>query len=344
MSAYINPINATTTDVRKTGVLLVNLGTPSAPTPRALKKYLREFLSDPRVVELPRVLWLPILWFIILPFRASYSAKLYQKIWTEQGSPLLSISRLQQQALQDVFDQRMPSSIVVALGMRYGSPSIAQALDTLRAHNVERVVVLPLYPQYASATVGSIFDVVARELSRWRVAPELHFITHYADNPQYIQVLAHHIRQHWQRHPPGERLLFSFHGLPQRQVDAGDPYYQQCQRTAQSLAGALDYPSDKWLLVFQSRFGRAKWLQPYLDPTLQTLVHTGVKRVDIVCPGFAADCLETLEEINCRSHELFMAAGGKQLNYIPALNASAEHIAMLADIVMATAAPRHQSR
>lgn len=316
------------------GILLINLGTPDSPTPRSLKKYLREFLSDPRVVELPRVLWWFILNGIILPFRARYSAKLYQKIWTEKGSPLLSISRLQQQKLQQILQERSKVPVQVVLGMRYGSPSIAAALEKLRANTVKKIIVLPLYPQYAAATVGSAFDAVTRVLTTWRTIPELHFITQYAANPGYIQALANRMREHWQQHAPAEHLLFSFHGLPQRQVDAGDPYYQQCYTTTQLLAAELQYPAERYSLVFQSRFGRAKWLQPYLDPTLQALVSSGIKSVDIVCPGFAADCLETLEEIHHRSREVFMTAGGEQLNYITALNDRADHLEMLAEMVL----------
>lgn len=314
----------------KTAVLIVNLGSPSSPTPRALRKYLWEFLSDRRVVEIPRWLWWPML-CIILWFRGRYSARLYQKIWTSQGSPLLVISKAQRSGLEALLNQ-LGTSMDVALAMRYGFPSIKQALLPWR-DSLDKLIVLPLYPQYASATVGSIFNAVTAQLSSWRVVPELHIVTSYASHPGYITALVNSIRHYWQKHPPGQHLLISFHGLPQRQVDAGDPYYQQCCQTAQLIVQTLNYPAEKWSLVFQSRFGRAKWLQPYLDPTLQQLAHSGIKVVDVVCPGFAADCLETLEEINHRSREVFLAAGGEQLNYIPALNDSPEHLAVLADLV-----------
>lgn len=316
-----------------TGILLINLGTPNSPTPKDLKKYLREFLSDPRVVEIPKLLWQPILRGLVLPLRSGYSAKLYQKIWTEQGSPLLHISRLQQQGLQALLNQHTDTQFKVVLGMRYGSPSISQALEELRAANVQRIIVLPLYPQYAAATVGSAFDAVAKALSSWRVVPKLYFIREYAEHPGYIDALVNQIQRYWQERPAAELLLFSFHGLPQRQVDAGDPYFDQCHKTARLVAERLEYPPERWSVVFQSRFGRAKWLQPYLDPTLRTLASTGVKAVDIICPGFAADCLETLEEISYRSRDVFLAAGGECLNYIPALNDNPEHLAVLADMV-----------
>lgn len=314
------------------GVLLTNLGTPDAPTASAVKRYLAEFLSDPRVVELPRILWIPLLRGLILPLRAKRSAQLYQKIW-DQGSPLLQIAQRQAEKLGVLLKQTYQQAIPVVLGMRYGNPSIEHALQVLRQQNVDQIVVLPLYPQYASATVGSTWDAVSRVVGRWRHVPTLHFIHQYADHPQYIQALVNRIRRHWQMTEAGERLVFSFHGLPERSIAQGDPYYDMCHKTASLVAERLGYPSEKWLVVFQSRFGWQRWLQPYCDETLRSLAKQGIRRVDIMCPGFSADCLETLEEIVVQNRELYLAAGGCELNYIPALNDDADHIALMAELV-----------
>jgi ferrochelatase len=315
------------------GVLLTNLGTPTAANSRALRQYLREFLSDPRVIELPRWLWWPILNGVILTLRPRYSAKLYQKIWTAEGSPLLTISQQQKTALQTLVDKYYPNKIKVSLGMRYGSPSIKSALEELHAHNVRRLLVLPLYPQYSNATVGSTFDAVARILKTWRWLPELHMVTQYADNDYYITALANSILQSWQKENRGDKLLFSFHGIPQRSLELGDPYFCFCHKTARLVAEKLQLTKEQWLVVFQSRFGRQEWLQPYCDKTLIELAKQGTKKIDIICPGFAADCLETLEEIDERNRELFYHAGGEQLTYIPALNTQPEHLTALLNII-----------
>ncbi len=332
----IDMIACASADIRSTctGVLLTNLGTPGAPTSKAVRRYLREFLSDPRVVELPRWLWLPLLYAVVLPFRSGYSAKLYQKVWTEQGSPLLYHAQLQQKGLQDLFNSQSDTRHVkVVLGMRYGQPSIAGALAELRRAGAEKVIVLPLYPQYAAATVGSTFDAVVQELRGWRTVPQLHLVNHYADNPLYIKALASHIQRYWQTTPPGEKLLFSFHGLPQRSVAAGDPYFSLCHQTARLVAAELALPPERWQVVFQSRFGKAKWLQPYCDDILKSLAVSGVRQVDIICPGFSADCLETLEEIAIRGRALFLSSGGERFHYIPALNDHPHHLAALANII-----------
>lgn len=306
-----------------TGILLTNLGTPDAPTPSAIRRYLREFLSDPRVVEIPRAIWLPILYGAILPLRPFDAAKRYQSIWTKEGSPLLHIAQQQKEKLQALLP-----SVKVALGMRYGNPSIQEALETLKT--VDRLLVLPLYPQYCAATTASTFDAVSHALSQWRVIPEVRFITHYHDKPLYIHALAHHIQQHKR----SQKLLFSFHGIPQRSIDQGDPYATQCHQTAQLVADALQLSADQWSVVFQSRFGRAKWLQPYCSETLKNLAKSGCTEVDVICPGFSADCLETLEEISIENRNLFFAAGGKQLNYIPALNDSPLHMEALQSLIL----------
>ncbi len=317
-----------------TGVLLTNLGTPQAPTPAALRRYLREFLSDPRIVQAPRWLWYPILYGLILPRRAGTSAALYQRIWTAQGSPLLVISQAQRAALAAELQRRTQRSMPVALGMRYGEPSLAWALSELLATGVRRLIVLPLYPQFSTATVSSTYDALNAALRRQRRLPELHLITDYHDEPAYITALAESIREHWQREGRGDKLIFSFHGVPEKYRAQGDPYVEQCQRTVALVAAQLQLAPDAYGMAFQSRFGPLPWVQPYLEPTLQALARAGVRSVDVICPGFAADCLETLEEVSLRSAETFHAAGGNRLRYIPALNTQPAHISALADIVL----------
>lgn len=321
-----------TCDSTDIGVLLVNLGTPISPEPKEIRKFLGQFLSDPRVVEIPAWIWRPILTGLILPLRAPKTAKLYQKIWRPEGSPLLYYSQLQAEKLQAALSQRAKSTLKVALGMNYGTPSIQSALTELKKS--QRLVILPLYPQYSSATTASVFDAVGRVLKSWRSIPSLHMINHYADHKGYIAALTHSIKTHWQTNSVGEKLLFSFHGLPERRVKAGDPYFTQCHYTAHLVAKQLQLSSDQWQVVFQSRFGRQKWLQPYCDKTLISLANQGIKNIDVICPGFAADCLETLEEMEFRNKELFSSSGGEHLRYIPALNDQPEHIDALADIVM----------
>lgn len=308
-----------------TGILLVNLGTPDAPTPKALRSYLAEFLWDRRVTELPRWFWWLVLHGVILRIRPARSARLYEKVWTENGSPLLSISKAQAKILQ----QKLGEEFKVVLAMRYGNPSIASGLEELR--NVERIVVLPLYPQYASATTGSSFDAIADVLKTWRRVPDLRFISHYHDDSAYINALITQIKAYWNEHGVPDKLLFSFHGIPKRFAIAGDPYGDQCHTTAKLVALGLEI--ENWELVFQSRFGREEWLQPYTDHRLIALAKEGIKRVDVVCPGFSADCLETLDEINRENREIFLEAGGEEFHYIPALNDSDEHIEALVKIL-----------
>lgn len=314
----------------KIGILLVNLGTPDAPTPAALRRYLGEFLADPRVTELPRWLWWLILHGVILRIRPRRAAKKYQTIWTKNGSPLLSISQTQAKALAIALGDKF----TVALGMRYGNPSIAAGLEKLRQANSQRIVVLPLYPQYSGSTTGSTFDAVAEVLQTWRRVPDLGFISHYHDEPAYIQALVAHIKTYWAKHGIPDKLLFSFHGVPKRFVIAGDPYFDQCQKTAQLVAAQMNLSEEKWALVFQSRFGREEWLKPYTDHTLTALGKAGLKRVDVICPGFAADCLETLEEINQENRQVFLKAGGQEFHYIPALNDKSEHIQALVALLI----------
>ncbi|NOY62314.1 MAG: ferrochelatase [Gammaproteobacteria bacterium] len=315
-------------------VLLINLGTPAAPTPQALHDYLREFLWDPRVVDFPRIPWWLILNGFILRFRPSRSAKLYEKVWTDQGSPLMVISRAQQQALQRYLEGQLEQAPVVELAMRYGQPSVASVLEKLKASGAQRIIVLPLYPQYSSATTASSFDAIAETFKCWRHVPTLRMISDYHLDSAYIGALAASVRECWQQYGQAQRLLISFHGCPKRFCDDGDPYYVQCTKTAAAIAQQLQLNDDGWSLVFQSRFGKEEWLKPYLDETLPQLVQQGVKSVQVICPGFSADCLETLEEIALGGRKQFLQAGGEQYHYIPALNERADHIAALGNLLI----------
>lgn len=316
------------------GVLLTNLGSPDQPTPRAVKKYLAEFLADPRVVEIPRLLWLPLLHGIILNTRPAKSAKLYKAIWTAEGSPLIHNTRLQQAALQRVLDTNFNAgNIDVEFAMRYGSPSMENGINRLMENGAEKIIVLPLYPQYAGSTTGSTFDAVSQCLRKRRWLPELHFVSSYHDQRGFIHACAARIKAHWQQHTRADKLVLSFHGLPRAHLDNGDPYHCQCYKTARLLAEQLGLEEQDYLVTFQSRFGKQEWLKPYTDQTLTRLPDQGVSSVDVFCPGFASDCLETLEEIAIQNREIFIEAGGKSFSYIEALNDSPEHIQALADIV-----------
>ncbi len=312
------------------GALLVNLGTPDAPTPAAIRRFLAEFLWDPRVVEAPRWVWWFALHGVILRIRPARSAHAYRQIWTSQGSPLLLHTRALVDRVRDVLGSRIPATVV--LGMTYGSPNIPDALDQLRRAGVRRLVVLPLYPQYSGTTTGSVFDRVTSQLQRWRWVPELRFIGNYHDEPAYIDAVAASIRDHWRTQERGH-LLFSFHGVPHRYLLAGDPYHCQCQKTARLIAERLGLDAGAWTVSFQSQVGREEWLRPYTDETLQRMARAGQRRVSVVCPGFATDCLETLEEIAIRNRALFTAGGGEFYDYIPALNAGDAHAALLADLI-----------
>lgn len=316
-----------------TGILLNNLGTPDAPTPAALRRYLREFLSDPRVVEMPRWLWWPLLNGIVLPLRPRSSARKYQRVWTDEGSPLLVTAKRQTKALQTELQHIFNGPVIVALGMRYGNPSIESALNQLREANARRVLILPLYPQYSAATSASTFDAVADVLKTWRWIPELRVISHYHDDPGYIDAVAMSIREHWEIRGRSDRLLFSFHGMPKRSHLAGDPYFCECHATARLVAQELQLADEQWEIAFQSRFGRQEWLKPYCDQTLRNWAKGGLKSVDVVCPGFSADCLETLEELDIENRHIFLGSGGQRYHYIPALNDRPAHIRALANLV-----------
>lgn len=313
----------------KIGVLLANLGTPDEPTAPAVKRYLKQFLSDPRVIDLPKFKWQLILNGIILPKRSPKVAKLYREIWTEQGSPLLAISRQQQQALQDYFNQQN-QNVLVELGMSYGNPSIESATDSLIKAGVSKIIVLPLYPQYSSTTTASVLDAFARGLTQQRKIVPFEFIHSYHNDPLYIQALANTIQL-----AEDEKLLFSFHGIPKRYQTEGDFYPEHCQQTAQLVADKLSLADEQWLVTYQSRFGDEEWLQPYTDETLEKLPSQGVKKIAVICAGFSADCLETLEEIAEENKENFLNAGGQSYRYIPALNANADHITALAKLIEA---------
>ena len=315
------------------GVLLINLGTPDAPTTSAVRRYLKEFLWDPRVVEVPRPIWWLILNGFILRFRPSRSAEAYAKVWTEQGSPLLLYSRDLATAVGEQLTRRLPGPVNVELGMSYGSPSIGSALDRLHEQGARRIVCLPLYPQYSGTTTATVYDAVTSTLSRRRWVPEFRFINHYHDARGYIAAVAQSIREHWDRNGRGDKLLFSFHGLPRENLLKGDPYHCQCHKSARLICEALELGDDDWVVSFQSRVGRAEWLRPYTDETVMQLGRDGVRSLDVVCPGFAADCLETLEEIAMQNAEFFHEAGGDSLNYIPALNARDDHVAFIASLI-----------
>jgi protoporphyrin/coproporphyrin ferrochelatase len=321
-----------------TAILLCNLGTPDAPTAPALRRYLGEFLSDHRVVEIPKLVWWLILNGIILRLRPAKSAKKYESIWitpdkTGQGggSPLKVWSEKNALLLQGNLAER-GHRVLVRLGMRYGNPSIPAQMDALKKEGFNRVLVLPLYPQYSGTTSASVFDAVYSWATKTRLIPELRFVNHYHDHPAYISALAARIQAHWQAHGRSEKLVMSFHGVPERTLSLGDPYHCECHKTARLLAEKLGLSKEQYQLTFQSRFGKAKWLEPYTEPTLIALAQSGCKSVDVVCPGFPVDCLETLEEISMEAKEAFLHAGGESFSYIPCLNDSQPWIDALADV------------
>lgn len=315
----------------RTAVLLVQLGTPAAPTAAALRPYLAEFLGDPRVVEIPRLLWWPILHGIILRTRPGRSARKYASVWMPEGSPLMVHSTRQSRALAGALAQR-GHDVEVALAMRYGSPSIASVLEGLRERNLSRLLVLPLYPQYSASTTATVFDEVARVMRGWRNLPEVRWVRSFHDDAGYLDALAAQVRQAWDQEGRAQRLLMSFHGVPRRTLDLGDPYHCECHVTARLLAERLGLPRDQWVITFQSRFGKAQWLQPYTEPTLQQMARDGVRTVDAVCPGFVSDCLETLEEIAMEARESFLHAGGQAFRYLPCLNDAPPFVEALAGL------------
>ena len=315
------------------GVLLVNLGTPTAPTAAAVRPYLAEFLGDRRVIDYPRWRWWPILHGVILRVRPKRSAHAYARIWDERGSPLRYLSEALAAALQAEFDRRQPGTLRVALAMRYGEPSVIRAVEQLQREGVRRLLVLPLYPQYSATSTGSVIDAVADALKTLRWPPELRLVNDYHDDDGHIEALATSIERWWAANGRGEKLLLSFHGIPERYVRLGDPYAEQCRRTAQLLRERLQLGEADMVVSFQSRVGRERWLQPYTDATVRRLAAEGVKKLDVACPGFAVDCLETLEEIAMQNRDFFTEAGGETLRYIPALNDSAEQVAGLAALI-----------
>ena len=314
-------------------VVLVNLGTPDAPDAPAVRRYLKQFLSDPRVVEIPRAVWWLILNGIILPFRSSQSAKKYASIWSEQGSPLKVHTERQAQALGAQLAARGHRRLQVVYAMRYGNPALPAVLDRLKAEGCERILVLPAYPQYSGTTTASIFDAVFAHYRKVRNIPELRMVRNYHDSDAYIQALRQSVLDHWALNGRPDKLVMSFHGVPRRTQLLGDPYHDECIDTARLLAQSLGLGQGEYLVTFQSRFGKAEWLQPYTAPTLQELARQGVQRVDVMCPGFTSDCLETLEEIAMEARDEFLHAGGKQFHFIPCLNESPTWIAGIVDIV-----------
>ncbi|WP_266157441.1 ferrochelatase [Dyella silvatica] len=320
------------------GILLVNLGTPDAPTAKAVRPYLAQFLGDPRVIEYPRRwqrwLWKLVLHGVILRLRPARSAHAYGAIWTKQGSPLRTGSEALARAVQNVVNERAPGPVQVALAMRYGEPSVKRQIKQLQDDGVRRLLVLPLYPQYSATSTGSVIDAVADAFKALRWPPELRIVNDYHDDPGHIDALARSIETYWATHGRGDRLLLSFHGIPERYVRAGDPYFDQCQATASLLRERLQLDPSQLLVSFQSRVGRERWLHPYTDATVRELAAAGVKKLDVACPGFAVDCLETLEEIAMQNRDFFLAAGGETLRYIPALNDSPEQLESLTALIL----------
>jgi ferrochelatase len=315
----------------RTAVLYCNLGTPDSPSTADVRRFLAEFLSDQRVVEIPRLLWLLILHGIILRFRPAKSAAKYASIWTPEGSPLKIWTSRQAAKLQDWL-QAQGHQVLVRYAMRYGSNAMATELDALKAQGVTRVLIVPAYPQYSATTTASLFDAVYTWAAKVRSLPELRFVNHYHDHPHYIAALAHSVQRHWQQHGRPDQLVMSFHGVPERTLHLGDPYHCECFKTARLLAEALGLSKAEYKVTFQSRLGRAKWLEPYTEPTLIALAQSGVKRVDVMCPGFSSDCLETLEEINMEAREAFLHAGGEAFHYIACLNDDPEFVAALGEV------------
>lgn len=328
---YISSPDFHRDSAERIGILLVNSGTPAAPEPWAVRRFLARMLGDPRIVELPRAMWLPILYGLILPFRPARVAVKYRRIWSEAGSPLLGISEQLRGELLGTLAQRMLAPFSVELGMLYGGPGVPQALARLRESGAQRILVLPLFPQYCGATTGAAYDQVSAELRRWRWLPELRFVAEYHDQPEYIEALRASVLEHWQAQGRTRHLLISFHGIPERNFHRGDPYFCKCQKTARLLAEELLLRDGEWSVSFQSRFGPAGWLKPYTSETLAQLPGRGVGEVTVICPGFAVDCLETLEEIAIENRDTFLRAGGERFEYVPALNARPEHAQFLAN-------------
>ena len=320
--------------VAQTGVLLVNLGTPEAPTPSAVRKYLREFLSDPRVVELPRIVWLPILYLFVLTFRPAKTAKKYAAIWKPDGSPLRIYHERQAQLLRGYLGEKLKSPVPVFASMRYGKPSIAYGLTELASKGCQRVLVIPMYPQYAGSATGSVEDALAAAIKRMKNPPETRIVLDFHDHRAYAKAVARNVNDYWFKHGRPDRLLMSFHGIPKKSVDSGDPYQKQCLASATLVATELGWNDKRTTVSFQSRFGAAEWIQPYTSEVLAQMGREGVGRVDVICPGFAADCLETLEEIAMENRDVFRASGGKDFHYIPTTNDTPAWMTALATVTM----------
>jgi ferrochelatase len=334
MATFLGNKNFTHGQASTIGVLLVNLGSPSAPTPAAVRRFLAEFLSDTRMIEIPMLLWKPILHGIILRVRPKQSAEGYKQVWTENGSPLTSLSHSVAKKCEAELAKRYPNTcLYVRSAMRYGDPSLKDALLDFQQKNVRQLLIVPMFPQYSAVTAASVFDKISETLTRCRWLPDLYFLQHYASHPQYINAISQSISDYWQQHGRSEKLLLSFHGLPERNLKLGDPYYCYCHKTARLVKESLSLSDEEAKLVFQSRFGKAKWLQPYCEQTLVELAQQGVKTIDVVCPGFAVECLETLEEIAIRYQETFIEAGGERLRYIPALNDSSAQIDLYTSLI-----------
>ena len=321
-------------EVPATGILVVNLGTPDAPTKKALYPYLKQFLADPRVIEASPWAWKLILNLFILPFRPKKSAKLYEAIWTEEGSPLLLHTKAQAEKLEAHLKNRVNSPVVVEFAMRIGNPSLEVGLDALAKRGARRLLVLPMFAHYSGTTTASVFDGVVDELKRWRWIPEFRMIMKFHDRPKYIKALAASVREAWAEKGQPQKLVMSFHGIPKRYFLNGDPYFCECQKTGRLLAEELGLTQDEYIITFQSLFGKEEWLRPYTDETLEELPKSGVESVHVICPGFTSDCLETLEEIEGENREVFMHAGGKEFEYIPCLNSRDDFIEMLGDLCL----------
>ncbi|WP_029146712.1 ferrochelatase [Methylophilus sp. 5] len=318
----------------KVGILLANLGTPDAPTAKALRPYLKQFLMDRRVVEIPRLIWCWILYCIILVIRPKKSAEKYASIWRKDGSPLMVYAQQQKTLFQTQLSSKINSPFAAELGMTYGNPSMQSAIESLKAQGCDRILVFPLYPQYAASSTAAALDAVWRVLLKMRNVPAIRTIKHYHDHPLYIQALASHIKTYWQQHGQPEKLVMSFHGVPKFHLLKGDPYHCECHKTARLLAEVLGLNKDQYQVAFQSRFGRQEWLQPYLANMLDVLGKQQLKRIDVICPGFSSDCLETLEEIAMEGKHLFQSVGGGDYHYIPALNSEAVWIEAMRDIAL----------
>ena len=316
----------------KTGILITNLGTPDEPTKSSLKTYLKQFLSDERVIETPKAIWWPILNGIVLNTRPAKSAKNYKSVWTEEGSPLLFHTKNQLSKIKEFINKKY-QNIVFDIGMRYGNPSISKGLNNLRNQNCDRIIILPLYPQYCAATTGSTFDAVAEELKSWRWVPSLRFIGGYYENELYIKALKNRIEEFWTKNSKPKKIIFSYHGVPKKYLDKGDPYHCFCRKTTRLVAETMGLPEESYMTTFQSRFGPAEWLQPYTDKTIESLAKNGTDHIHVISPAFSSDCLETIEELNEENREIFMENGGKEFGYIPCLNDREDHILLLTSLI-----------